>query len=257
MNLREQSIQGGVWAGIGAAGSSFISFVSFLLLSRFLGPEAFGLMAMVEATLALASRVMSSGLSEPLVQFQNLDAEHSDTLFWTLQAASLSLVAAMIALGSTLGRFFVQEELPALIVIASIALYIESCGLVPSALLMRSFRFFDSTQATILSESIGGVVAVLLALAGYGVWSLVFQRLVAAAVNSTLIWHKAGWRPGCAGRPNVFSELWRFSGSRGLEAFWVLSINRFPESSLVESLVRRSLATLSSRAASSKIASRS
>src|SRR5262245_18219886 len=134
-DLREQSVQGGVWVATGAALSSFIGFLSFRVLSGFLGPEVFGLMAMVEASLALARRTLSNNLSVPLLQFQRLDPEHSDTLLWTLQVAALGLITVMAGLSGAIGRFSMQEKLPALSSVASITLYIESCGLVSRALL--------------------------------------------------------------------------------------------------------------------------
>jgi O-antigen/teichoic acid export membrane protein len=216
-NLREQSIQGGAWAAIGAAGSSALSFVNFLLLSRFLGPETYGVMAMVEASLALGERLMSNGLSEPLIQMQRLDPDHSDTLFWTLQVFGLGSVAAMIGLSGVIGRYFMRGDLPLLIAAASVTLYLQACGLVPRALLARSFRFSDSAQAAVVSELLGGVAAIAWALTGHGVWSLVLQRIVADLVETMVLWRKAAWRPRMHWSARRFDELWRFSASRGLE----------------------------------------
>jgi O-antigen/teichoic acid export membrane protein len=227
-SLREQSVQGGVWAATGAAVSSLIGFLSFLLLSSFLGPEVFGLMAMVEISLALAKRTMSSGLSEPLIQFQRLDPEHSDTLFWTLQVIALGLIAVMAGLSGAIGRFFMQEKLPVLITVASITLYIESCGLVPRALLARGFRFSDTAQAAIASELIGGFAAVAWVLSGGGVWSLVVQRLAGALVETTILWHKVTWRPRLRWSGKHFRQIWRFSGSRGLEGILVFIDQQIP-----------------------------
>src|SRR3546814_18855913 len=42
---------------------------------------------------------------------------------------------------------------------------------------------------------IAGTIAVLMAYAGLGVWSLVGQFMIAAAVSTTLLWLSGSWHP--------------------------------------------------------------
>ena len=216
-NLRDQSIHGGAWSAIGAAGSSLAGLASFLVLSRVLGPEVYGKMAMVEAALALGQKLMSSGLSEPLIQMRRLDAEHSDTLFWTLQAGGLAMVAAMIGLSGAIGRFFLQNDLPQLVAATSVILYFQASGLVSGALLARRFRFSEIAQANIYAELAGSCAGIAGALSGWGVWSLAVQRIVAAAANAAMVLRKAAWRPRLHWSTRSLEDLWRFSASRGVE----------------------------------------
>jgi len=216
-DLRKKSVRGGMWAVLGAAGTAVASFATFLILSRLLGPKAYGLIAMVEASLALGQRVMSSGLSEPLIQMPRARPEHSDTVFWTLQGIGIAATAAMAGLSGLIGAYFQDDTVPALLAATSITLYFQACGLVPEAILSRKFRFSEAAQADVLSEIAGGCAGVSAALAGFGVWSLVAQRLVLSVVHTLVVWLRAGWRPRLIWSRECLQDVWKFSASRGVE----------------------------------------
>lgn len=216
-DLRRQSVRGGAWAAAGAAGAASASLINFLILSRLLEPAAYGLLGMVEASLALAQRLMTSGLSEPLIQLPDIGDEHSDTMFWSTQAAGLAFAAAAIAASGAIARFFSEPALVPLITAMAVVPYLQALSLVPSALLARRFGFYESAQANVLSEVAGGVVGIAAALAGKGVWALVAQRITVAAMSNVVLWWKARWRPSFRWSGKAFLSVWRYSASRGLE----------------------------------------
>jgi len=63
-NLQLRGIRGGVWATGNAIASAGLAFLNFVVLSRILGPESFGLMAMVDASLALGQTLLATSLAE-------------------------------------------------------------------------------------------------------------------------------------------------------------------------------------------------
>ena len=227
-DLRLQSVRAGAWAAIGAAGLSLTGLATFVLLSRLLGPHEYGLMALVDIVLAFGQRALSSGLSEPLIQLQKLDDEHSDTLFWTLQVAGLTLAGCVIASSNAIGRSCGQESLPSLVSASAVVLYVQCGTLVPGALLARSFKFAEIAKAGVASELAGGAAGVFAALNGLGVWSLVTQRLIAASVNGVLLMGMARWRPRIRWSRKCFGDLWRFSLSRCAEGMLLFVDQQLP-----------------------------
>lgn len=215
--LRRQSVRGGAWAAAGAAGAAGASLVNFLIMSRLLEPAAYGLMGMVETTLALAQRFMQSGLSEPLIQVPDLSDEHSDTMFWSLQAAGLAFAAAIAASSGLIARFFSEPGLVPLLTAMAIIPWLQALSLVPSALLARRFGFYESAQANVLSEAAAGGVGIAAALSGHGVWALVVHRITANVVLNLVLWWKARWRPSLRYSTKALQSVWRYSASRGLE----------------------------------------
>lgn len=215
-DLHVRGIRGGVWAAGNAIASAALAFLNFVVLSRILGPESFGLMAMIDASLALGQTLLATSLAESLIQIPRLRSEHKDTLFWTLQALSGGLVLVAILLRGKVEQYFVQEGLGQLLAVTSFVLYLRATGAVPRALLARELRFAATTQAAITGGAVGGAIGLCLALTGHGVWSLVWLQLADAAVEVLILWRKSAWNPRARWSLRRFDELWRFSASRGL-----------------------------------------
>jgi len=215
-NLQLRGIRGGVWAAGNAIASAGLAFLNFVVLSRILGPESFGLMAMVDASLALGQTLLATSLAESLIQIRRLRSDHADTLFWTLQVLSGGLVLGAILLRGAVEQYFLQEGLGRLLAATSFVLYLRATGAVPRALLVRELRFASTAQATITGGVAGGAVGLYLALTGHGVWSLIFLQLTSAAVETLTLWRKSAWTPRARWSRGRFHELWRFSASRGL-----------------------------------------
>ena len=215
-DLHLRGIRGGVWATVNAIASAVLALLNFVVLSRMLGPENFGLMAMIDASLALGQTLLATSLAESLVQFPRLRADHKDTVFWTLEGLSGGLVLVAILLRGAVEDFFVQEGLGQLFAVTSVILYLRATGAVPRALLIRDLRFEVTTQASVVSGIVGGAAGLAAALAGLGVWSLVFLQLASASAELFVLWRKARWAPRIRWSRTCFRELWRFSASRGL-----------------------------------------
>ena len=68
-DLRTRGIRGGIWATVNTISSALLALLNFVVLSRILGPEIFGLIAMIDASLALGQTLLETSLAESLVQF--------------------------------------------------------------------------------------------------------------------------------------------------------------------------------------------
>jgi O-antigen/teichoic acid export membrane protein len=88
---------------------------------------------------------------------------------------------------------------------------------VPRALLARRFEFSKTARAGVSGEIGGGIIGVAAALSGFGVWSLVFQRVAIGLIESVVLWVAAKWRPSAVWSRRCFSDVWLFSSSRAFE----------------------------------------
>ncbi len=82
MTLREKAAKGIVWSVIQKWGRAAIWFLSFVMLSRLLGPEAFGLVALAAVFMDFVEIFLDQGSSAAIVQRAQLDRAHLDTAFW-------------------------------------------------------------------------------------------------------------------------------------------------------------------------------
>ena len=88
---------------------------------------------------------------------------------------------------------------------------------------MIAVDFKTQTKISFTSALISGIIGVCCALMGYGVWSLVIQALIAAALNITLSFYYVRWIPLWTFSFNSFKNLFSF-GSKLLIASLISNI---------------------------------
>jgi O-antigen/teichoic acid export membrane protein len=190
-----KALTGAAWSSVASTGALVLSFVIFVLLARLLGPTEFGTIAIatifLDATLVLAR----AGLSDAVVQREELDEAAADTAFWlSLGTAALSC-AVLLAIAKPCALLFELPVLEPVLQALSVAPVIGALGSVHEARLVRGFGFKRLAVRTLAGNALGGGVAVAMALTGFGLWSLVAQRLVTAAALTVLCWFALPWRP--------------------------------------------------------------
>jgi phenylacetate-CoA ligase len=148
-----------------------------------------------------------------VVQRGELDREHLDTAFWTGLVTGGALTALCVGLADPIARGFGDPGLAPVLRWLSLGFLIRGLVSTQQALLIRSLRFKQLAMRTLVAELCAGVVAVSLALEGFGVWSLVGQSLASGAFGALTLWGVSGWRPGFGFRWSHFRELSLFGAN--------------------------------------------
>lgn len=195
--LKRRATAGVIWSSVESWGQQLLQFSLFALLARLLGPEAFGIVAMAMILTTFANLlVLYGGWNEALVQRPDLDPRHTDSAFWALLGAALVLTAIVAVAARPLAAALAQPSLAAVTAALGLSLPLGALGVVPAALLRREFRFAPLALRTLFGTVAAGLVAVPMALAGYGVWSLVAFQLAIPAIQTAVLWRAHPWRPG-------------------------------------------------------------
>jgi O-antigen/teichoic acid export membrane protein len=84
---------------------------------------------------------------------------------------------------------------------------------VQSAILQKKLDFRRLFWLDFFATVAGGSVAITLALKGFGVWTLVFDMLIATTVRVLVMWITSGWRPRLRFDTSALRELFGFSGN--------------------------------------------
>lgn len=215
MNIKQKAASGVAWSAIENWGNQAIYFILFLVLARLLQPEVFGLVSLAGVFISFMMVFADQGISDALIQRQELEAEHLDTAFWTNLGVSILLTIFGIAAAETVSNFFHQPQLTPIVRWLSLSFLSNGLSSVQQALLRRQFAFRALAVRSLLGISIGGIVGVSMAYMGYGVWSLVGQQLVGRLVTVFALWWVSDWRPGLKVSAVHFRELFSF-GSKML-----------------------------------------
>jgi PST family polysaccharide transporter len=215
----ENAIRGGTRAvAVGQLLSQLISFGVLAALYRLITPDQFGLLGMVVPLLLLSRIFATLGLNVVTVQRHHLTDGQLSALFWFSQGTSL-----LAALGTAVGGLFLAwlygtPVLRSVSAVLSGTLVVAALGMQHQALLERKLRLGRLAVARLLGQIAGGSTAIAMALAGYGVWSLVAQQYVEYAVLGLIAWGMEPWRPSRPGRGQPVGELLRFGGYYSLSS---------------------------------------
>jgi O-antigen/teichoic acid export membrane protein len=229
-DLKQRTVTGLLWSAGANVGQQFLTFTVTAVLARLLVPADFGLVATVAVFTGFVSLFIDFGLGAALVQRTTLTERHRSSAFWMNVAAGLALAMLVAALAPALARFFNEPRLIDLTLVLSLNFVVASLAIVQSALLQRSMNFRRGGLIEITAILIGGALAIAMAVAGYGVWSLIAQLLATSAVRTTLLWATSDWRPHRIVDRDAMRELWRFSANlAGFTAvnYWSRSADNF------------------------------
>lgn len=194
--LKHKTYNAARWSAVDALGTRGVQFVIGIVLARLLEPAQFGLLAMLTVFMAIAQSLLDSGFSAALIQKKEVSQEDAGSVFYFNVVISVVLAGAMCLAGPWIAAFFRQPALTALARGMSLVLVINAFGAVQATLLRRNLDFKVQTQISIVSGVGSGVVGILMAYRGFGVWSLVGQQIAAAILKSAMLWVMNPWRPG-------------------------------------------------------------
>jgi PST family polysaccharide transporter len=206
--LTARVVKGSAWVVSGNA-SALLLRVGFLaLLARLLNPAEFGLMAIGASFAAVATLFSNSGLSQTLVQRQELRSVHISTAAVFSGAMGLVLCLLTILVAPAAEAFFRMPVLAEVLSVLSLSFALQVLAIVPQALLMRAMKFRTLAAIDLLSYALGyGVVSCTLAWLGFGVWALVAGTIAQAAIATASAFERAAYRLSLRFSLIAFKEL--------------------------------------------------
>ena len=201
------------WAFALTWGERATTTVFTVVLAAILGPEEFGIVAMALVYLAVVDLVLEQGFLTTIVQREQLDREHLDSAFWMNFAWCLVLAGLSFALAGWWADVNNAPQLEDVIKVMSILVVVTGLTIVQQAHLQRKLEFRKLAVRANTAALVGGIVGLVLALEGAGVWSLVALQLAGQCTSLVLLWAVSDWRPGLRfSRPHARDLLGFTSG---------------------------------------------
>jgi O-antigen/teichoic acid export membrane protein len=179
-----------------AQGSVFaINLISMLILARILGPADFGLVTMVTTFSLLFASFGLAGLTEAVLQTEEINSSLASNLFWTNISGGLILSVAFGAAGSLLARFYSDPRITKVAIGFSLAIFFSIAPVLHLSLLKRAMQFAPISANDIIGRVAAVLTAICCALLGWGYWALVAGAVVQPIVVSIGAWILCPWLP--------------------------------------------------------------
>jgi teichuronic acid exporter len=210
MSLKQQTLTGLTWSVVDNFSNLGIQFVVGVILARLLSPREFGLVGMIAVFISVSLLFIDGGFSQSLIRKKECTQADYSTVFFFNLLASLALYALLFALARPISRFFNEPKLADIIRVVGMGLIIGSLSIIQRTILVKKIDFKLQTKISVVSSLVSGAVAIYLALAGFGVWSLVWRTITANLLTTALLWGWNRWHPVMSFDRQAFKEHFRF-----------------------------------------------
>lgn len=209
-SLGQKTIEGILWSSVERFSTQGVHFLVTLILARILTPEDFGLIGMLIIFIAIAQSLIDSGFSLALIRKQNRDNVDNSTVFYFNIVTSIIVYFLLYAIAPLVALFFREAQLTELMRVLCLVVVFNSFSVIQRVLYTAVVNFKIQAKITSIAAIMSGIVGILFAIKGAGVWSLVYQQLSNAFLNTVLLWCYSSWRPILVFSWRSFKELYLF-----------------------------------------------
>lgn len=216
-SIKNQTISSAKWNGIERFSSQGIQFLLTLILARLLSPTDYGTIGMLAIFIEISQAFIDSGFQLALVRKTDVNEKDFSTAFYFNVIVAIIVYVILFFFSSSIASFFNQPILCPILRVYAISLLINSLMSVQVAMLQIKLDFKSLAKRNVSAVLISGLVGIIMAYFGWGVWALVWQCISRALINLVFICYICKWFPKEAFSRVSFKYLWSF-GSRILGA---------------------------------------
>lgn len=212
-----------VWTALRKYSTMFIHFISGIILARLLTPYDYGCIGMLSIFMVLADSFINCGFGSAIIQKKRPTQEDYSTVFWWNMGMAALMYFILFMCAPAISRFYDIPILCDVLRVQGLVLFIHAFNLVQQNQLQKKFNFKVLSIVAVSTSIISLGITIYLAYKGFGVWALVIQNLISAAIPSLIFWFYVKWRPLWIFSWQSFKELFGF----GFYMFLTHLINNF------------------------------
>jgi teichuronic acid exporter len=202
------------WMG----GSDLFVRISYLLttitLARFLNPYEYGLAAIVVTVFELMQVFTRVGIGVKLIQSDQSDPEAFERLcnaaYWLNWVIFSALFFAQCIVAFGVARFYHEPRLVLPICVLALNYWLIPIASIQASLVLKENRLKVPALTNTIQYSFGNVMAVILAIAGCGIWAIVLPRVLGTPIWVYMFYKNHAWRPSQGFTTEYWGEILSF-----------------------------------------------
>jgi len=209
-SLKNKTVKGVSWSFADNIANSGITFLVGLVLARLLAPSEYGILAMISIFIAISNSIIDSGFSNALIRKIKVQQIDYNTVFYFNLIVSGILYIILFYTAPYISFFFKEPILTNVTRVIGLVLLINAAAIIPRTIFVRNVNFKSQTQISFISSILSGIIGIVLAVCGLGIWSLVSQQISRQILNTVLLWIYCKWYPTWEFSIDSFKELFSF-----------------------------------------------
>ncbi len=187
-SLSNKALNGVFWMTSGVGSQQALQLLILAVLARLLTPEDFGMITAAMVVLSISNLFVEIGFGPAIIQREELNGLHIQSAYTLSAILGLIFFGLMQVFAPQIEIMFDIAGLEQVVRVMSIAFIWQGFGVVSEGVLSRTFRFKNLAFIRITSYFIGyGIIAVIMALIGFGHWSLVAAAITQSMINAILL----------------------------------------------------------------------
>lgn len=198
------------WSTVERFSVQGVQFLIMIVMARLLTPHDYGIIGMLAIFLAVSQSLIDSGFSQALIRKQDRTEVDNNTVFYFNIVVSALLYVILYVSAPFVADFYDTPQLCPVMRVVCLGIMFNSLAVVQRALLTIRIDFKTQAKAALTAAITSGVVGIVMAYHGFGVWSLVTQQLLNLGINTGLLWLLSKWRPRLVYSWQSFHELFAF-----------------------------------------------
>lgn len=219
-NLKYQTKKGLYWKFAEQFSNYGIQFIVGIFMARMLSPEDYGLTALPAVFMAISGIFVSGGFGTALVRKPDLKEEDLSTAFYYSMAVGFFCYVLLFIAAPWIADFYNAPVLTSLMRVTAISFLYSPLGTVQGVLLQKKLDFKTPTKVSVVCRILSGIIGIVMAYTGYGVWALVISGLVSGMVGMLITLWVVRWFPKTGWSKESFSYLWGFGNK--LMGAWLI-----------------------------------
>lgn len=184
----KRAATGVFWSAIERISTIGIQFVLNIVIARILSPSDYGLIGMLTIFLQISQCLIDGGFSSALVQRKNRTSTDYGTVFIFNIVLSTALYIIIYICAPLIAEFYKLATLQPVLRVVGLILIISSLSNVQRTIFTINVDFKTQSYVSISGAIVSGVVGIVMAVSGFGVWALVAQTLVNGIITTILFW---------------------------------------------------------------------
>lgn len=166
-----------------------------IVLARLLMPSEYGTIAMVAVFVTISDVLISAGFTTSLIQKKDADDIDFSTMFYCSIIVAILVYTLIYIAAPYIAIFYNLPELTSITRIYGVIIFLSAFNSVQNAWVSRHMVFKKFVYATSAGTLGSGVIGVIMAYKGLGVWALVGQAMSNVALNIIVMHLIIVWRP--------------------------------------------------------------
>ena len=194
-NLKGQTITGVFWSAVERFSLQGVQFVFSIIMARILAPADYGVVALLLVFLQISQIFIDCGFTNSLIQKNDRDDSDYSTVFYFNIVISFLFYIILFICAPYISNFYDLKILSPILRISAITLVINSLCTVHKTRFTIEINFKSQSKISLLAATVSGIVGIILAYNGSGVWSLVYQSIVNSIITTFLYYYFSRWYP--------------------------------------------------------------